>query len=224
MGGGCLKKTDDMHHLIRTHRIDFFAFNESGLTSNNIQENFMKFQLRDYRTILSPRIIGYQNLKKGGGNGIIFRNSLPVGSHRLHPFYSSEFECQLVQIFETADNHSCQLVNIYRRPAHYNISLFSQELDRLLLALESCNTGFVLLMGDINAPDPRNDGQVHPAVLNVFLRHGIHQWIDKPTRGRRLLDVIASPDNQTVSSVDVIEPLESGSDHKRLIASLNLRK
>jgi hypothetical protein len=42
-------------------------------------------------------------------------NGLPVGSHRLHPFYSYEYECQLAQFFETADSHSCQLVNIYRR-------------------------------------------------------------------------------------------------------------
>jgi hypothetical protein len=61
MGGGCLKKTDDMRHLIRTHRIDFFAFNESGLTTNNWQANLINVQMRDYQTLLSPHVVVYQN-------------------------------------------------------------------------------------------------------------------------------------------------------------------
>jgi hypothetical protein len=96
---------------------------------------------------------------------------------------------------------------------HYNIQLFALELDRLLLALNTHNSGFVCLMGDVNAPDPNNEGEVHPAAINVLMKYGLHQWVDKPTRGKRLLDIMASPNNQRVSGVDVVEPLGAGSDH-----------
>ena len=156
----------------------------------------------------------------GGGLAIIYRDDLSLSSHPLVeklPSVSS-FELQLVRI--GCSNHATTIINIYRPPSS-NIGLFFDELSNVLAEIiVDCND-HLLLCGDLNCASA--DGStVYHRLTAVFSEFGLVQHVNEPTRGSRLLDVIAADAHVPIRNVRIIDSAGI-SDHCLITATVSIQ-
>jgi len=74
-----------------------------------------------------------------------------------------------------------------------------------------------LLCGDLNCPG--SGGQINDMLTDTFNTYGLRQYVEVPTRGENILDVLAADDHTTVYDVQVSD---AGliSDHKLILCKI----
>ena len=59
----------------------------------------------------------------------------------------------------------------------------------------------VLLCGDLNCAD--SQGRINKTLPDIFNTYGLRQYVEVPTRGNNILDVLAADDRTTVNNTRV---------------------
>src|SRR6218665_2354709 len=75
----------------------------------------------------------------------------------------------------------------------------------------------LLLCGDLNCAD--SQGRINDTLTNIFNAYSLRQYVEVPTRGDSILDVLAADDRTTVKDTGVSD---AGlvSDHKLILCKI----
>ena len=203
-------KTIQFRAMIASENLDII-----GITETWIQEKTKDFigehEIPGYKLFKKDRLN-----KKGGGVMIYVRNHLNPIECKLE----TEHEVVGVNINSLGKN---LLVMLTYRPPHQTIDL-DNELYRLLG--QEVNGKLSVIMGDFNAAvnwdcmsskSYTEGNRLLEFVRNEFL----HQWVDKPTRGDNILDIVLSTEDNLISNISVGEYLGK-SDHRIVRFEINI--
>ena len=203
-------KTTQFRAMIASENLDII-----GITETWIQEKTKDFigehEIPGYKLFKKDRLN-----KKGGGVMIYVRNHLNPIECKLE----TEHEVVGVNINSLGKN---LLVMLTYRPPHQTIDL-DNELYRLLG--QEVNGKLSVIMGDFNAAvnwdcmsskSYTEGNRLLEFVRNEFL----HQWVDKPTRGDNILDIVLSTEDNLISNISVGEYLGK-SDHRIVRFEINI--
>ncbi len=160
---------------------------------------------------------------EGGGVCLLVHKSLPAIPVNL----PKKFETlEVVALDLGSQNAKQRIVCAYRPPGRFQVeetsyaSLLAECIS--FLSIVAYPVSFV---GDFNLPEIDwstflcpNDG-VHDVLLDSFLLSSCYQFVEKPTRGKNVLDLILCSDRRNISSVKVSEPF-STSDHSSIEFSI----
>ena len=119
-------------------------------------------------------------------------------------------------------------ITVYR-PPEFN-ALGREYMAMLIECLEYlCNTrDSVILVGDFNLPNidwallHSPDDAIHSLFLSFCVNHGLHQYVDLPTRENHTLDLVFSSDHRLVSDLQVVDTF-STSDHCTVLFNVIVR-
>ena len=107
------------------------------------------------------------------------------------------------------------VANIYRPPGP--MGDFYDDLATLISSICVEADERLLLCGDLNCPG--SGGRINDMLTDIFNTFGLHQYIEVPTRGENILDILAADARATVYDVQVSD---AGlvSDHKLILCKL----
>ena len=158
---------------------------------------------------------------RGGGPSVVFRDSAVVWHHPLaDKFCPSTFELQLVRD-ESPPLTVPSVFNIYRPQRipqqSTSVAAFADVLGDVITSFAAmCADNIVI--GDLNAPGV--DGLHIDDELTALLKSiGMTQFVNTPTRGDKLLDVIVSVDSPAITGVS-LNDCRRLSDHQLIVAKL----
>ena len=212
-------KTAELEHLIQHHQPDIIQATETWLkpdtsTSEIFPEGYTVFR-RDRTT--------------GDRGGILFacKNNIIVTERKE---FSSEAEMLWHQI-QLKGQNSILLGTVYK-PMHNDIATVG-HLEKVLnkINYKMPNTN-IILCGDFNQPNADWINlctipsitwackKTAEKLLNVAVENGLHQIVDKPTRGDNILDLVFTNNTNFVKSMKV-EP--GFSDHRAVRVDLDLK-
>ena len=150
----------------------------------------------------------------------VFRDSVVVRRHPLaDKFCPSTFELQLIRVgLPPLTVHA--VLNIYRPQRipqrSTSVAAFVDELGDVITSFAASFADNIVIIGDLNAPGA--DGS-HIDDESLFESFGMTQFINSPTRGDNLLDVIASVEPSAIEGVSVNDGGRL-SDHQLIVAKL----
>ena len=172
-----------------------------------------------FYVMLCDRKIG----SRGGGVCALVHRSLHVEIHVADSYRELELLC-----FDLSyGSKKLRFLCVYR-PPHYDINA-RLYLDSLLTCIASYYDGNYtnVIVGDLNCP--RIDWGTHSyaanyvnaGILTFVVESGLYQFVDFPTCGCNLLDVILADDPFIISSVTAGSPF-GNSDHLSIKFVLNV--
>ena len=203
-------KTEQFKAMIASEELDII-----GITETWIQEKTKDFigeyEIPGYKLFKKDRLN-----KKGGGVMLYVKNHLNPTEFKI----KTEYEVIGANINSLGKNMS---VLVIYRPPHQ-----TQELDEELYRQlgQEVNNKLSVLMGDFNAAVNWNTmnsksctegNRLLEFVSNEFL----HQWVDKPTRGNNILDIVLTTEDDLISDLSVGENIGK-SDHRIVRFQINI--
>ena len=148
--------------------------------------------------------------KNGGAVAVFINKNINTECIYAQPEFSC-IECVCFDLIES----DLRFLVIYRPPEH-NVQL----MNSICLYIESCckDNKTLIVIGDLNCGNidwvnhtvKGDESQVH--FYNTVIGLGFTQFIDLPTRGDNILDVLLVNDPQLISNISIDEPF-STSDH-----------
>jgi len=154
---------------------------------------------------------------RGGGIAIVFRDHYKTRSINLR-LQPTAFELQSLVFSSTTP--PTLLLNIYQ-PRSPPTSVFFDELSMLLANAVVESSARLIVCGDFNCPGI--DGRISEKLDDVLVSYGLHQLVEKPTRGGNLLNIVAVSNPATISHIRVIDSAAM-SDHNLIVATLQSRR
>jgi len=146
--------------------------------------------------------------RRGGGVAFYIRSniSFTICEDLVEPNFSETLFCNVNCGKENT------LIGVCYRPPNSTV-----ENDRGLYSLLNKITGKSVIVGDFNLPElDWNKRELlsdsHPFVKCLNDNY-LEQLVDKPTRGRNILDLVLTSDESLIQNLEVLEPFES-SDHQ----------
>jgi len=101
---------------------------------------------------------------------------------------------------------------------HIAVAAFVDELGVVIASFAASCADKIVIIGDLNAP--RVDGShIDDEPATLFESFSMTQFVDSPTRGENLLDVIASSDPSAIEGFSVNDGGRL-SDHQLIVAKL----
>lgn len=220
-----------LHTIIADHNIDLLALQETWFDvtdPNAVQADVAPAGygvLHVHRPSVNKknrrvRDIGCR-VHRGGGLAIVYRQELNVYTQRLQlTTKPSTFEYQLVAV-GTNRSAGIIIINIYRPPSPWVApQSFFDELADLVSAVITSSSRAVIVCGDLNCHgcDPNT---VDDRLVSLFDAMNIKQYVQCPTRGNRLLDVLACSDDQLIRDV-IVDDAGNVSDHRLIKGRLQV--
>ena len=196
--------------MLASEELDIIGITETWI--NEKTRDFIgEYDIPGYKLFKKDRLT-----KKGGGVLLYVRNHLNPTECKIE----TEYEVIGANINTLGNN---MMILVIYRPPHQ-----SQEHDDELYRQlgQHANNKLAVLMGDFNAAvnwDTMNstsyaEGQrLIDFVSNEFL----HQWVEKPTRGDNILDIVLTTEDNLVSNITVGESIGK-SDHKIVRFQVNI--
>ena len=114
------------------------------------------------------------------------------------------------------------IILVYR-PPHQQEGL---DEDLYALLAQEINNKLSIIMGDLNAA-LNWDSMISTSftegnrLLDFVNNEFLHQWVDKPTRGNNILDIVLSTEDNLVSNLNIGEKL-GNSDHNIIRFQINI--
>lgn len=209
-----LEKADIMADIIMADNIDIMIITE---TWNN--DLAIKHATPDGYSYIA----NFRDVRQGGGIAIIHKSQITVSQIDIQ-LNLVNFELLALNVKSDGSNESVGICALYRPNAHGNWTTNGQHfLDELGTILDEpawvkFNKYFVV--GDFNVH--MND--VNPIVTEfceLLDSHGLKQYIDQPTRGNNILDLVIG--NSDIQSCNV-KYIGSISDHNMVLFSVQVRE
>jgi hypothetical protein len=191
-----------------------------------VTETWMK---SDYSNSLLPYANLYDivrrdrstNNEKGGGVLLMIKKSLMFSHQELTLPCSPNFEAIAVKLQSKSFRFT---VTVCYKPNVKDVHMLP-DIDNMLLYIDNLKMPYVVL-GDFNLPGI--DWSVPCAskvyqqdlFLETFLKYGLYQKVEEPTRGENILDLVFCSECELVDCVSVREPM-GASDHETVWFSLN---
>ena len=196
--------------MLASEELDIIGITETWI--NEKTRDFIgEYDIPGYKLFKKDRLT-----KKGGGVLLYVRNHLNPTECKIE----TEYEVTGANINTLGNN--MKILVIYRPP-----NKSQEHEDELYRQLgQHANNKLAVLMGDFNAAvnwDTMNstsyaEGQrLIDFVSNEFL----HQWVEKPTRGDNILDIVLTTEDNLVSNITVGESIGK-SDHKIVRFQVNI--
>ena len=203
-------KIEQFRAMIASEELDII-----GITETWIQEKTKDFigeyEIPGYKLFKKDRLN-----KKGGGVMLYVRNHLNPTECKIE----SNYEVIGANINSLGKNLS--ILVIYRPP--HQTQEHDEEFYRQLG--KEVNNKLSVLMGDFNASvnwDTMNSTSYTEGnrLLEFVHNEFLHQWVDKPTRGDNILDIVLTTEDDLISNITVGENIGK-SDHKIVRFQINV--
>ena len=184
-----------LHEYTVQENIDLFLFTETWLTGKE-ETVIAELTPPGYEFKHRPRPGG----KKGGGVGLMFRNTLKWSKASSHSFKSFEHLDQML----TCGSSLLHIIVVYRPPSS-SFTDFIQEFSSLMES--ACvSKGRLLIVGDFNIHvDNSSDAKANQfkEVLDSF---NMTQHVNEKThKGKHTLDLIITREDDSVSDITTDE-------------------
>jgi len=206
--------------LISDYALDILFLSETWFNSTTPQSILLDLAPSGYAALHVVRPTGAGGPSRGGGLGVVFRQSVPVRAHHLaNKLQTTTFELQLLRV--GAASSPLTFVHVYRPQWMSTVSSFVDEFaDNIAMVTSECSDN-IIVCGDMNCPG-RNDSSVDVELADCFESLNLIQLVNKATRRTpnvaNLLDVVATSSSALVSNVKVID-VDHISDHCLIISS-----
>ena len=185
-----------------------------------ITESWIHEETRDY--VGEYEIPGYCLIKKdrrgkeGGGVLLYIKESLNPVEHKI------ESDHELIGVSLNCLDKSMHIFLVYRPPHQQQDT--DEDLYRTLSTLTHGRLS--LILGDFNGAANWEDmkslsGAEGQRVIDFVNTEFLYQWVDKPTRGNNILDLVLSTEDNLISDLVVAEKL-GNSDHNIIRFCVNI--
>ncbi|KAK6019565.1 hypothetical protein OSTOST_14794, partial [Ostertagia ostertagi] len=149
--------------------------------------------------------------RAGGGVAMFIRKTLNY-STVISESVPSGYEILAVDV--ALPDPCVRIVLIYRPPS--SPPSINEQLGKVVSDLAAVSMP-VLVVGDFNIPEFdwaqwNNIRDISHPLFDTFATHGFKQYVDHPTRGNNLLDLLFSNDGELIKDVSVKSPI-GHSDH-----------
>jgi len=121
----------------------------------------------------------------------------------------------------------CRVICFYRRPGFSDTDV-SYMIDLVKCLQKLCSTEkLVIVAGDCNLPDidwtyyHAPNSPVYNTFIDFVNNYGFYQYVNQPTRGDNILDIVMSTSNTFLEDLAVSVPLGT-SDHNTIILKTNV--
>lgn len=193
--------------------IDIIAITETHLQLGN-KDLLCEYMIDGFKYFYKDRANGRQ----GGGVGLFINNKIKVTEVKL-----TESNVELVCVTLHLQDFKINISTVYRRPS----TTINEDFELYSIMEETLNADEALLLGDFNLPDINwnlNTGTNQQAKLMIdFIENNyLHQCVMEPTRGRNILDLVITSQENLVSNITVGEHLGT-CDHRLIRFDLNAK-
>ena len=207
-----VNKLCELHHILYTDKFDLVFITESwlhaGISSGLLDPEGQYYVIRKDRTDIRDCV-------RGGGVCVFASRALTIAEVSVSTTYDFlELVC-----FDLLYGKTKLRYFVVYRPPNSDIAA-EQYVDLLIDCLTMYTTGahINIITGDLNCP--RINWQqmccpqdyIHTRLFDFVLEAGFCQFVDFPTRGSNVLDVILADDDQIVTAVRGDPPI-GHSDH-----------
>jgi len=160
---------------------------------------------------------------RGGGVAVFCLNDLSVESVAIPQRFD---DIEVVCIDIKVKGSIYRIIGYYRPPGFSTVDYeYIQNSIRCFQHL--CSTHHtVVIMGDFNMPlvdwdlYSGPDTPMYSAFLHFINNYGLHQYVNRPTRGDKILDIVLSSSDSLVNDIQVTPPF-SISDHNSVVFNVN---
>ena len=216
-------KLPELHYFLNELKPDILCITETWL-NDNIPDSLITGD-SNYAVFRRDRPGG--TAVQGGGVCILTNNDSVSAVSLTLPVKFNTLELCGIDVLLSGGN-SVRIINFYRPPGVSNrnpndvslMSLFSECIDYVMPV-----NATVILCGDFNMPSidwtSSNltlhccTGTCTGLLLELYLKHGLHQFITTATRDTNTLDLLFTNDPCCITDVNVDTPFSS-SDHNSL--------
>ena len=203
-------KMDELRAIASTDRPDIIALTETWI--NTDKRNFIaEFHIQGYNMFKTDRID-----RRGGGVAIYIKDKIKA-CIRSDIKNNNNTETIWVEIGEERDS---LVIGVIYRPPNLNrddSKLLWSEINKASQSNKVC------IVGDINYPNIDWTYQIgdneSDEFLEVVLDNFLIQYVNSPTRGNNILDLVFSNKDNIISNVEISSEL-GNSDHKSITFNL----
>ena len=213
-------KAPQIMDYILENDLDIMALTETWLRPGTIDEAVIGEMVPPgYNFFHEPRSTG-----RGGGVGIITRDTIKTTTETLHSSYHT-FECLQIKAISTSMTY--RIFTIYRPPPSDKNTLtttdFLEDFGNFLSDV-ILSTGKLIIAGDFNLHLEKTDETDVKKFINLLTTFGLNQLVTGPTHSsNHTLDAIITRNSEMpVHDLLVDDPLIS--DHKAITFSLNTQR
>ena len=203
------------------NKSDITALTETWLKSDEDKANWTVKEMtpNGFSMCHKPRKTG-----KGGGVGLVFKNSLQMKSHKAPKFKSFEYFKNILQ----STGKTFNIVTIYRPPPSkankLTTSIFLKEFSTFL-EQESISTGSLLIVGDFNFHFENKNNSESNRFHDLLDTFNLCNHVNEPThRAGHTLDLVITRKSEDIVSSVCITPMDHISDHFAVHFKLALEK
>jgi len=222
-----VNKTALIHDLIYDRQLDALFLTETWFNDDTPSADINKVAPPDYKVLHVPRALTSGGLYRGGGLAVVYHQSAVV---QHHPFTDDaeqhrqppKCEMQLVRLGLPPRTHA--VIHVYRPRRMSLVKEFVDELSQVITVLnenKDCDDN-ILLCGDVNCSG-NNKSLLDSHLEKALEELNLTQFVNSPTHGNNLLDILASSDSSLVSTVTV-DDAGRISDHRLITANITTGK
>ncbi|KAK6032262.1 endonuclease/exonuclease/phosphatase family protein, partial [Ostertagia ostertagi] len=191
--------------VVAAAKYDLYFFTETWLKSHHFVPAMLSKWIEEYAIVRCDR-----SRRAGGGVAMFIRKTLNY-STVISESVPSGYE---IAVDVALPDPCIRIVPIYRPPS--SPPSINEQLGKLVSDLAAVSIP-VLVVGDFNIPEFdwvqwNNIRDISHPLFDTFATHGFKQYVDHPTRGNNLLDLLFSNDEELIRDVSVKSPI-GHSDH-----------
>ena len=215
-----IHKSASIHTIISDESLNILALCETWTASDDPPAILQDIAPQGFHVLHTPRPhsrVGH----RGGGLAVIINNSLTSRALSINTNIPiTTFEAQSISI--TSNKNTFIVTNIYRPPTTPPSTAFYNELSDYLSELIIYRSQSIILCGDFNCPG-NDPSQINPQLHSTLDSCNFTQHVNEPTRGDKLLDIIATDNPSLITSSSIINSRHV-SDHSLVKCTLNIHK
>src|SRR6218665_160436 len=192
-----IRRSAIIHDLITDEQLDILALSETWMCTDTLKcikrdiapEGFSVLHVHRSGTAGRPW--------SGGGLAIIYRSTLDVSVHpRFEELCTSTSSCEIHLVRLGRASSSLTIANIYRPPGA--MGDFYDDLATFISSICVEAGEGLLRCGDLNCAD--SQGLINDTLTNIFNAYSLRQYVEVPTRGDNILDVLDADDRTRYAS------------------------
>ena len=224
-------KTVAIKDYISTSNFDIFTLAETWLTNDESgSATINKLLPQNYKMISKPRTNG----QKGGGVGVIYKDSISVKHVTNEDGKYEQFEMMKCEV-TLSTSYKFILLVVYRPgPTSVNklkVSKFWEEWSEMMSGYAASHKE-VIIVGDLNFHLDNKEDRKAKRLTSILEGFGFHQHITLPTRvsGHTVDVLITKKESSVICATDVHDPAlpnDEGftiKDHFAISCTLSIRK
>ena len=207
-------KLQELNSLLHSEQFDILCITESWLHVS--VDDSIILNGNNYSLYRADRFVS----QRGGGVCVLLNNRRVKGIAVPLPSMFSHLELCVIDLLGDV---KIRLFVCYRPPSNNTEAEAVQYVTELCACVDSLmpSNGSIILCGDLNFPSidwsvvnirDCNRNTCTGIFLELCHNHGLHQFVDFPTRLNNILDLVLSNDNSCVLNTKPAEPF-STSDH-----------